>query len=127
MRISSIRLTGGIQVEIVGKSEPEASTKARELAAPGKAGVAAWKIYAAVAVALAIVWQFYYFRELAAALLFFTIIFLVLAAIGGAIYLIGRISQKTFSIAEPAARRGLVYAEVISRKTFHRPRSVPVP
>jgi fatty acid desaturase len=114
-------------VEIVGKSEPEASTKARELAAPRKAAVAAWKIYVAVAVAIAIVWQFYYFRELAAALLLFTIIFLVLAVIGGAIYLIGRISQKTFSIAEPAARRGLVYAEVISRKTFHRPRSVPVP
>jgi hypothetical protein len=126
-RISSIRLTGGIQVEIVGKSGLEVSMKAREIAAPRKAAVGSWKIYAAVALAFAIVWQFYYFRELAAALLIFTIIFLILATIGGAIYLIGRVSQKTFSIAEPAARRGLVFAEVISRKTFHRPRSVPVP
>lgn len=92
-----------------------------------KKGIAAWKVYTPIAAALAIVWQFYYFRELAAALLLFTIIFLMLATIGGAIYLIGRVSQKTFSIAQPAAHRGLVYAEVISRKTFHRPRSVPVP
>jgi hypothetical protein len=93
-----------------------------------KKGIAAWKIYTPIAAAsLVIISQFYFFRELAAALLLFTIIFLVLATIGGAIYLIGRVSQKTFSIAEPAARRGLIYAEVISRKTFHRPRSVPVP
>jgi hypothetical protein len=103
------------------------SAQAQENAPLKKTGIAAWKIYTPIAAALVIVSQFYFFRELAAALLFFTIIFLVLATIGGAIYLIGRVSQKTFSIAEPAARRGLVYAEVISRKTFHRPRSVPVP
>ena len=103
------------------------SAQAQENASVKKTGIAAWKVYAPIVAALVIVSQFYFFRELAAALLFFTIIFLVLATIGGAIYLIGRVSQKTFSIAEPAARRGLVYAEVISRKTFHRPRSVPVP
>ena len=101
--------------------------QAHENAPLKKPGIAAWKIYTPIAAALVIVSQFYFFRELAVALLFFTILFLVLAAIGGAIYLISRLSQKTFSIAQPAARRGLVYAEVISRKTFHRPRSVPVP
>jgi hypothetical protein len=103
------------------------SAQAQEKAPLKKNGIAAWKIYTPIAATLLIVSQFYFFRELAAALLFFTILFLMLAVIGGAIYLIGRVSQKTFSIAEPAARRGLVYAEVISRKTFHRPRSVPVP
>jgi uncharacterized membrane protein YfbV (UPF0208 family) len=86
----------------------------------------AWKTLAVIAVLALIIWQVYYFRELAAALLIFTILFLVFAAIAGAIYLIGRVGQKGISIAEPAARRGLVYAEVISKKTFHRPRSAPV-
>jgi hypothetical protein len=112
-------------VEIVGSTELESS--ASKSVAHRKSGIAAWKIYAAVAVVLAIVSQFYYFRELAAALLIFTILFLMFAAIVGAIYLIGRVGQKGISIAEPAARRGLVMAEVLSRKTFHRPRSVPVP
>jgi hypothetical protein len=95
--------------------------------ASGKTSTALWKKLAVVAAAVLVVSQFYYFRELAAALLIFTILFLIFAAIVGAIYLIGRASQKGFSIAEPAARRGLVFAEAISRKTFHRQRSVPVP
>jgi hypothetical protein len=103
------------------------SAQPQENAPLKKQDIAAWKIYTPIAAALVIVSQFYFFRELAVALLFFTILFLMLAAIGGAIYLIGRASQMGFSIAEPAARRGLVFAEVISRKTFHRPRSVPVP
>jgi hypothetical protein len=103
------------------------SAQAQENAPLKTSSIAAWKIYTPIAATLVIVSQFYFFRELAVALLFFTILFLVLAAVGGAIYLIGRASQKTFSFAEPAARRGLVFAEVISRKTFHRPRSVPVP
>jgi hypothetical protein len=114
-------------VETSVKIRQPISTQAQENTALKKQDIAAWKIYTPIAAALVIVSQFYFFRELAVALLFFTILFLMLAAIGGAIYLIGRVSQKTFSIAEPAARRGLVFAEVISRKTFHRPRSVPVP
>ena len=113
-------------MEIAGSTQLEDPKKARELITSRKSGIAVWKICAAVAVAVAIVSQFYYFRELAAALLIFTIIFLMFAAIVGAIYLVGRASQKGFSIAEPAARRGLVLAEAVSRKTFHRPRSAPV-
>jgi hypothetical protein len=113
-------------VEIVSKDQLEDSAKVRNITEPRKVGIAAWKKCAAVAAALALVWQFYYFRELAAALLIFTIIFLMFASIAGIIYLVGRASQKGLSMAEPAARRGLVLAEVISRKTFHRPRSAPV-
>lgn len=102
------------------------SVQSQEKAVLRKTGIAPWKILLGVAVVAAVVSQFYFFRELAAALLIFTILFLMFAAIVGAIYLIGRASQKGFSIAEPAARRGLVLAEVISRKTFHRPRSAPV-
>ncbi len=113
-------------MEIAGSTQLEDPKKARELIAPPKSGFATWKICAAVAVAIAIVSQFYYFRELAAALLIFTIIFLMFASMAGVIYLVGRVSQKGYSIAEPAARRGLVLAEDLSRKTFHRPRSAPV-
>ena len=67
-----------------------------------------WHKWAAGIFAALLFVQFYFFRELAAALLLFTIVFLMLAVIGAAIYLIGRASQKTFSFAEPAARRGLV-------------------
>lgn len=113
-------------MEIVGKTELQEVSQ--EQAAPvGKKSIGtAWKTLAVIAALALVVWQFYYFRELAAALLIFTILFLMFAAIAGALYLIGRVSQKGIAIAEPAARRGLVFAEVISKKTFHRPRSAPV-
>jgi hypothetical protein len=113
-------------VEIVGKTEPQEVSHANAAPAGKKSYRAAWKTLAVIAALAVVVWQFYYFRELAAALLIFTILFLMIAAIVGAIYLIGRAGQKGIAIAEPAARRGLVYAEVISKKTFHRPRSAPV-
>src|SRR5579863_1982651 len=125
-RISSIRLTGGIPVEIVDSSQLQSSKEATEFAVPPKKSSAPWKKYVAGVVALGVFSQFYYFRELFVALLIFTILFLMFAAIVGAIYLVGRVGQKGIAIAEPAARRGLVYAEVISKKTFHRPRSAPV-
>jgi len=114
-------------VDIVSTSQAADSSEAPKPAAPKNWGISAWKKCASSIAVLGVVWQFYYFRELAAALLIFTILFLMFAGIVGAIYLIGRASQKGFSIAEPAARRGLVLAEEISKKTFHRPRSVPVP
>jgi hypothetical protein len=125
-RISSIRLTGGIPVEIVGKTELQELNQGNAAPAGKRSFGTAWKTLAVIAALAVVVWQFYYFRELAAALLIFTILFLMIAGIIGAIYLIGRVGQKGIAIAEPAARRGLVYAEVISKKTFHRPRSAPV-
>src|SRR5579864_413176 len=125
-RISSIRLTGGIPVEIVGKTELQEVNHASAAPVGKKSFGNAWKTLAVIVALAVVVWQFYYFRELAAALLIFTILFLIFAAIAGAIYLIGRAGRRGIAIAEPAARRGLVYAEVFSKKTFHRPRSAPV-
>jgi len=113
-------------VEIVDPNKLQESVSADVAPVGRKPGISACKILAVIVGLTAIVWQFYYFRELAAALLIFTILFLMIAGIIGAIYLIGRVGQKGIAIAEPAARRGLVYAEVISKKTFHRPRSAPV-
>jgi hypothetical protein len=113
-------------VEIVDPNQLHQAVPAAEAQVAPKSGISAWKTLAVIAGLAVVVWQFYYFRELAAALLIFTILFLMFAAIAGAIYLIGRAGQKGISIAEPAARRGLVFAEVISKKTFHRPRSAPV-
>jgi acetyl-CoA carboxylase carboxyltransferase component len=117
---------GAIQVETSNSLRLQDSASTQEIPVSPKKRIAAWKKWLSVVVAVGIVSQFYYFREMFAALLIFTILFLMCAAIAGAIYLVGRASQKGFSIAEPAARRGLVLAEVISRKTFHRPRSAPV-
>jgi hypothetical protein len=99
------------------------SARLQKAPASGKTGIAVWKKLLCAAVLVVIVSQFYYFRELAAALLIFTILFLMFASIAGVIYLVGRASQKGLSIAE---RRGLILAEGINRKTFHRPRSAPV-
>jgi hypothetical protein len=113
-------------VETGGAIQLEESIQAKKAIIPGKKRIAVWKFFLAIAAAVVLFAQFYYFRELAAALLIFTILFLMIAAIVGLVYLIGSAGQKGYSIAEPAARRGLVLAEEISRKTFHRPRSVPV-
>jgi hypothetical protein len=113
-------------VETGGAIHLQESIQTRDTFAPAKKRIAIWIVCLAVA-AIAIGFaQFYFLRELAAALLIFTILFLMIAAIVGVVYLIGSAGQKGYSIAEPAARRGLVLAEEISRKTFHRPRSVPV-
>ncbi len=77
------------------------SAQAQENTALRTRSVALWKKCLGVAVALVVVWQFYYFRELAAALLIFTIfLFLMVAAIAGAIYLVGRAGEKGLEMAE---------------------------
>ena len=113
-------------METGGALHLQESIQATKSVVPAKKRFAIWKIFLTVAASVAAFAQFYYFRELAAALLIFTILFLMIAAIVGVVYLIGSAGQKGYSMAEPAARRGLVLAEEISRKTFHRPRSVPV-
>jgi hypothetical protein len=85
-----------------------------------------WKKWLGIVVATAIVTQIYFVRELLAALLIFTVLFVVAAVIGVVIYLIGRAGETGIQIAEPAAKRGLELAEDFSKKTFHRPRSAPV-
>jgi hypothetical protein len=113
-------------VEIVDPNQLQHASELKPAHVARKTHSTTWKTLAVIAALAGVVWQFYYFRELAAALLIFTILFLMFAGIVGAIYLIGRVSQKGISIAEPAARRGLILAEAFSKKTFHRPRSAPV-
>ena len=113
-------------METGGALHLQESIQVRKAIVPAKKRIAIWKICLIVALVVFGFAQFYYFRELAAALLLFTILFLMMAAIVGVVYLIGSAGQKGFEIAEPAARRGLVLAEEISKKTFHRQRSVPV-
>ena len=113
-------------METGGVIHLQKAAQVKEQFAPRKKRFAIWKISLAIAAIVFAIGQFYYFRELAAALLIFTILFLMIAAIVGVVYLIGSAGQKGYSIAEPAARRGLVLAEELSKKTFHRPRSVPV-
>lgn len=79
------------------------------------------------AVAIGVILQFYYFREMLAALFLFAILFVFFALIVGVVYLVGRAGEVGITAAEPAARRGMVMAEELSKKTFHRPRSAPVP
>lgn len=93
-------------------------------------GTARWKPWYKWVVGLLaafLIVQIYYVRELLAALLLFTVLFLVVAIIVAVAYAIGLAGEAGFTYAEPAARHGLEVAEEISRKTFHRPRSAPVP
>jgi hypothetical protein len=81
-----------------------------------------WAVFAVVIAA-----NFYYFREMAAALVIFAVLFVIGAITAAIIYIVGRAGEAGISLAEPVAKRGLVAAEEFSKKTFHRPRSAPVP
>lgn len=94
--------------------------------ADGVRASAAWKKWLGVVLAAAVVLQIYFVRELLAALLIFSVLFVIAALIGVVIYFIGRAGEAGIQIAEPAAKRGLELAEDFSKKTFHRPRSAPV-
>ncbi|MGH9593225.1 MAG: hypothetical protein ACRD5L_09045 [Bryobacteraceae bacterium] len=80
-----------------------------------------------IGLAALVVAQVYFVRELIAALVLFTGLFVVLSVIAGVVYLVGRVGESTISMAEPAAKRGLEIAEEVSKKTFRRPRSAPAP
>jgi hypothetical protein len=86
-----------------------------------------WHKWVAGVVAALLIVQIYFVRELLAALILFTVLFLVVAIIVGIGYAIGRAGEAGFTFAEPAARRGMEMAEDLSRRTFRRPRSAPVP
>ncbi len=86
-----------------------------------------WRKWAWAILAGYIVLQTYYVREMLAALLLFTVFFAVFALIATIVYIIGRAGEAGILLAEPAAKRGVVLAEELSKKTFHRPRSAPVP
>jgi hypothetical protein len=77
--------------------------------------------------AAAFLFQAYYVREMLAALVIFTILFVIGAIIAGAIYLVGRAGETTVTLAEPVARRGVALAEELRQKAFRRPHSAPAP
>jgi hypothetical protein len=80
--------------------------------------------------------QAYFVQELLAALLLFSAIFAVLAAVGLVLFLLDRASQRTLSwaesLAEPPAKHALALAHrawvaadlsSVSKKLHHRPHS----
>ena len=77
--------------------------------------------------------QFYFVRELLSALLLFAMGFAAIFSMITAMYLVLRAweailagMRKTARPVLGVARRGLVFAEELSRKPFRRPRSEPV-
>jgi predicted lysophospholipase L1 biosynthesis ABC-type transport system permease subunit len=78
--------------------------------------------------------QVYFVQEMLAALILFTGVFVIFAAVALVLYLIDRAGQLGLGWAEvhaqpvaQLARRGWAAAEEISKKPFHRPRSETAP
>lgn len=115
-----------LRYERVELTKIPAESVAQDLVAP-KTNRKSWRKWAYAILASYIVLQIYYVREMLAALLIFTIFFAFFALVGTIIYILGRAGQAGIQLAEPAAKRGIGIAEEISKKTFHRPRSVPAP
>jgi hypothetical protein len=67
--------------------------------------------------------QIYFVRELLAALILFTGLFIVCAVIALVIYLVDRASRWGLGIAGKQAKRAINAAEEISKKPLRRPRS----
>ena len=86
-----------------------------------------WRKWLWVFLGAVLVGQMYYVREMLAALVLFAVVFVVCGTIAGVVYLLGRAGESTISAAEPLARKGLTYAEEISKKAFRRPHSAPAP
>ena len=69
--------------------------------------------------------QIYFVRELLAALILFTGIFIVCAILALILYLVDRASRWGLGVAGVQAKRALTVAEEISKKQLRRPRSEP--
>jgi len=69
--------------------------------------------------------QIYFVRELLAALMLFTGIFIVCAILALVLYLVDRASRWGIGMAGNQAKRALTVAEEISKKQLRRPRSEP--
>ena len=80
--------------------------------------------------AVLLILQLYFVRELIAAELLFGLLFAVLLLIVGIFYIVGTIGEWGLGVTEvgarvlvQSARRGYASLEEISKKPFHRPRS----
>ncbi len=69
--------------------------------------------------------QIYFVRELLAAFMLFTGIFIVCAVLALVLYLVDRASRWGLGVAGVQAKRALTVAEEISKKQLRRPRSEP--
>ena len=69
--------------------------------------------------------QIYFVRELLAALMLFTGVFVICATVALVVYLIDRASRWGLGVAGHQAKRAIVAAEEISKKQLRRPRSEP--
>jgi hypothetical protein len=78
-----------------------------------------------IAIAVFVALQIYFVRELLAALMLFTGIFVICATVALVFYLIDRASRWGLGFAGHQAKRALVAAEEISKKQLRRPRSEP--
>ena len=110
---------------VESSQDSELTSESSPAAAPRSKAWRKW-IWLAVA-AFLLIFQVYYVREMLAVLVIFTGLFFVVAIIAAIVYAIGRAGESTITAAEPMARRGVELAEEVSKKTFRRPRSAPVP
>jgi len=78
-----------------------------------------------IAVVAIVALQIYFVQEMIAALILFTGVFLVCAAIALVLYLVDRAGRWGLGMAEQQAKRAFVAAEEISKKQLRRPRSEP--
>ena len=78
-----------------------------------------------IALAAFVALQIYFIRELLAALILFTAVFILCAIVALAFYLIDRTSRWGLDLAGHQAKRAIVAAEEISKKQLRRPRSEP--
>ena len=69
--------------------------------------------------------QIYFVRELLAALILFTGVFIVCAVLALVLYLVDRASRWGLDMAGNQAERAITAAEEISKKPLRRPRSEP--
>lgn len=123
---SGIVTVDNLESERVERLRTHQEAVAAETVAP-KASRKAWRKWLYAILASYIVLQIYYVREMLAALLIFTILFAVFAFIATIVYIVGRAGEAGIVLAEPAAKRGIEIAEELSKKTFHRQRSVIAP
>jgi len=78
-----------------------------------------------VAIIAVVALQIYFVQEMIAALILFTGVFVVCAAIALVLYLVDRAGRWGLGLAEQQTKRALVVAEEISKKQLRRPRSEP--
>ena len=88
------------------------------------------KVRIGIALAVVVILQLYFVRELIAAELLFVLVFAFLLALAGVSYVAGTIGERALILIEAGARagagpmrRGYNMLEEISRKPFRHPRS----